>query len=253
MTYFEGFIVPVPETNKDAYRKQASDAAPMFQEFGVRRHFEAWDSDVPEGKVTDFRKAVDAKPDEKIVFSFFEYGSKAERDAANQKFMSDPRMADMGKDMPFDGKRMIMGGFEAIVDEGESGGTYTDGWVVPVPTAKRDAYRDLAARNAKYFREYGATRLVEAFGDDVQKGQVTDYYRAVQAEDGESVVFAFIEWPDKATRDQAWEKIMKDERMQPQGELPFNGKRMFWGGFDKIVDTASRQPTQAQSSAAQPA
>jgi len=253
MTYFEGFVAAVPESNKDAYLQHANRFVPIAGEFGVGRMVENWESDVPEGKVTDFRKAVDAKPNEKIVFSFFEYGSKAERDAANQKFMNDPRMADMGKDMPFDGKRMIMGGFEAIVDEGEGGGTYTDGWVVPVPTAKRDAYRDLAARNAKYFREYGATRLVEAFGDDVQKGQVTDYYRAVQAEDGESVVFAFIEWPDKATRDQAWEKIMKDERMQPQGELPFNGKRMFWGGFDKIVDTASRQPTQAQSSAAQPA
>ena len=98
-----------------------------------------------------------------------------------------------------------------------------------------------AARNAKYFREYGATRLVEAFGDDVSKGEVTDYYRAVKAEDGESVVFAFIEWPDKQTRDQAWEKIMKDERMQPQGDMPFDGKRMFWGGFDKILDTAQQR------------
>jgi len=238
MTYFEGFIAPVPEANKDAYRKHASDFASLSPEFGIGRHVEAWDSDVPEGKVTDFRKAVDAKPDEKVVLAFFEYPSKQARDAANEKFMSDPRMEEMGKNMPFDGKRMIMGGFDAIVDEGQSGGGYIDGWVVPVPTAKRDAYRELAARNATYFREYGATRLVEAFGDDVAKGQVTDFYRAVKAEDDESIVFAFIEWPDKPTRDQAWEKIMKDERMQPQGDVPFDGKRMFWGGFDKIVDTA---------------
>ena len=59
MTYFEGFVVPVPEANKDAYRKHAADAAPIFQDFGVKRHVEAWDSDVPEGKVTDFRKAVE--------------------------------------------------------------------------------------------------------------------------------------------------------------------------------------------------
>jgi uncharacterized protein YbaA (DUF1428 family) len=238
MTYFEGFIVPVPEANKSTYEKHATDFAPLVQDVGVQRMVESWESDVPEGKVTDFRKAVAAKPDEKIVFSFFEYPSKADRDAANEKFRSDPRMAEMGKDMPFDGKRMIMGGFESIVDEGEGGGSFTDGWVVPVPTAKRDAYTELATRNAKYFREYGATRLVEAFGNDVPKGEVTDFYRAVKAEDGESVVFAFIEWPDKATRDQAWEKIMKDERMQPQGEMPFNGQRMFWGGFDKILDTA---------------
>ena len=83
MTYIEGFIVPVPQANKEAYRKQAADAAPIFKEFGVRRHIEAWDSDVPEGKVTDFRKAVDAKPDEKVVISWFEYPDKATRDAAN--------------------------------------------------------------------------------------------------------------------------------------------------------------------------
>ena len=59
----------------------------------------------------------------------------------------------------------------------------------------------------------------------------------MKAEDGESVVFSFIEWPDKATRDAAWAKMMSDESMRPQGEMPFDGKRMFWGGFDKIYDT----------------
>ena len=212
MTYFEGFMVPVPEGNKNAYIKHATDFAPLVQDVGVQRMVETWDSDVPEGKVTDFRKAVDAKPDEKVVFSWFEYPSRAARDAANEKFMSDPRMAEMGKDMPFDGKRMIMGGFEAIVDEGTSGGGYTDGWVVPVPTSKRECLSRARRTHApRYFREHGATRVVEAFGDDVQNGEVTDFYRAVKAEDGESVVFSFIEWPDKTTRDQAWEKIMKDE------------------------------------------
>lgn len=115
MTYFEGFIVPVPETNKDAFRTHANGLAPLLKECGVRRQVEAWDSDVPEGKVTDFRKAVDAKPDEKVVFSFFEYPSKAERDAANEKFRSDPRMQEMGANMPFDGKRMIFGGFKTMV------------------------------------------------------------------------------------------------------------------------------------------
>jgi uncharacterized protein YbaA (DUF1428 family) len=239
MTYFEGFIVPVPEQNRAAYKKHADDFAPMFRKIGIHRVVEAWESDVPEGKLTDFRKAVNATPDEKIVFSWFEYPSKAERTAATEKMMNDPAMEEMGKNMPFDAKRMIYGGFDAIVEEGEGGGGYVDGWVVPVPTAKRDAYRELAARNAKYFREYGATRLVEAFADDVQHGKVTDYYRAVKAEDGESIVFALIEWPDKQTRDQAWEEIMKDERMQPHGEMPFDGKRMFWGGFEKIVDTAN--------------
>ena len=242
MTYFEGFIAPVPEANKTAYHKHASGFSALSPQFGVGRHVEAWDSDVPEGKVTDFRKAVDAKPEEKIVLAFFEYPSRQARDAANEKFMSDPRMEDMGKDMPFDGKRMIMGGFEAIVEEGSGGGSYVDGFVVPVPEDKRDAYRELAARMAKVFRANGASRVIEAIGDDVQHGKVTDFYRAVKAEDGETVVFSFIEWPDKSTRDEAWKAIMADESLKPTGEMPFNGQRMFWGGFDKIVDSAESQP-----------
>jgi uncharacterized protein YbaA (DUF1428 family) len=245
MTYFEGFIAPVPEANKDAYRKHASDFAPIVKEFGVRRMVESWDSDVPEGKVTDFRKAVDAKPDEKIVFSFFEYPSRQARDAANEKFMSDPRMKDMGANMPFDGKRMIMGGFDAIVEEGSAGGSYTDGFIVPVPEGKRDAYRELASKMAKVFRQHGASRVIEAFGDDVPKGEITDFYRAVKAEDGEGVVFSFIEWPDKQTRDEAWKAIMADESLKPEGEMPFAGQRMFWGGFEKILDTAEKPVIEA--------
>jgi uncharacterized protein YbaA (DUF1428 family) len=246
MTYFEGFVVPVPEANKEAYRKSAAEFAPMVQEFGVRRHFEAWDSDVPEGKVTDFRKAVDAKPDEKVVFSWFEYPDKAARDAANEKMMSDERMK--GIDMPFDTKRMIVGGFESIVEEGSEHGGYTDGFVVPVPEDKADAYQALAAKMAKVFREHGANRVVEAISNDVPHGKVTDFYRAVKAEDGEKVVFSFIEWPDKQTRDEAWQKIMADESMKPDGDMPFNGQRMFWGGFDPILDTA-RQPQASQAEA----
>ena len=245
MTYFEGFIAPVPEANKDAYRTHATNFASLSPEFGIGRHVEAWDNDVPEGKLTDYRKAVDAKPDEKIVLAFFEYPNRQARDAANEKFMSDPRMADMGKDMPFDGKRMIMGGFEAIVEEGSAGGSYTDGFVVPVPEGKTEEYRALAAKMAKVFRQHGAGRVIEAFSDDVDHGQVTDFYRAVKAEDGEGVVFSFIEWPDKATRDEAWGKIMADESLRPDGEMPFDGKRMFWGGFDKILDTAQQPVIQA--------
>jgi uncharacterized protein YbaA (DUF1428 family) len=245
MTYFEGFIVPVPEANKDEYRKHAADAAPIFQGIGVKRHYEAWDSDVHEGKVTDFRMAVDAKPDEKVVFAWFEYPDRQARDAANQKMMSDPRMQEMGANMPFDGKRMIMGGFDAIVEEGSEPGSYTDGFVVPVPEGKREDYRALAAKMAKVFREHGATRVVEAIADDVDHGEVTDFYRAVKAEDGETVVFSFIEWPDKGTRDQAWEKIMADESLKPEGEMPFAGQRMFWGGFEPIFDTAKTQLTHA--------
>lgn len=238
MTYFEGFVVPVPEANRETYRQHAAEAAPIFLDIGVKRHFEAWDSDVPEGKVTDFRKAVDAKPDEKVVFAWFEYPDKATRDAANEKMRSDERMEKLGTNMPFDGKRMILGGFDAIVEEGSGRGDYTDGFVVPVPEGKSEAYRELASKMAKVFRQHGAARVVEALSDDVPKGEVTDFYRATKAEEGEKVVFSFIEWPDKETRDEAWQKIMADESLKPEGDMPFSGQRMFWGSFEPIVDTA---------------
>lgn len=247
MTYFEGFIVPVPEANKTAFRDHANKVASALREIGVSRQVEAWDSDVPEGKVTDFRKAVDARPDEKIVVAWFEYPDRQARDAANERMMSDPQMEEMGKDVPFDAKRMILGGFDAIVEEGSGGGSYTDGFIVPVQETKREQYRELASKMAKQFRKHGATRVVEAFGDDVPRGQVTDFYRAVKAEDSEAVVFSFIEWPDKPTRDEAWKAIMADESLRPQGEMPFDGKRMFWGGFDNVIDTAAGQQTAASA------
>lgn len=248
MTYFEGFIVPVPEGNRDAFAKHANELAPSLRECGVRRQLEAWGSDVPEGKLTDFRKAVDAEPGENVVFAWFEYPDRQARDASNQAMMSKPEMEDAGKDAPFDGKRMIFGGFQAVVEEGSPGGTYVDGIVVPVPTDKRDEYARLAGANAKVFREFGATRVVETLGDDIQHGKVTDFYRAVKAEDGETVAFSFIEWPDKAARDDAWNKIMQDQRMQHGGGL-FDGKRMFWGGFEVVIDTGQSEQVGATASA----
>lgn len=236
MTYIDGFILAVPTANKDAYRQAAEQAAPLFKEFGATRQVEAWGDDVPEGKVTDFRRAVQATEDEDIVFSWIEYPDRATRDAANQRMMSDERMQDMS--MPFDGKRMIFGGFDPIVDEGEGGALgYTDGFIVPVPPANREAYRALAAKASPVFREYGATRVVEAWGDDLKDGEVTDFAKAVKAEDGETTVFSFIEWPSKEARVAGWEKVMADPRMQYEKEnTPFDGQRMFWGGFTPIFD-----------------
>lgn len=235
--YVEGFVVAVPTANKEKYRAHAESAVPMFKEFGMTRMVEGWGDDVPDGKITDFKGAVQAKDDETVVFSWCEYPDKATRDAANEKMMSDPRMAEMGE-MPFDGSRMIFSGFDPIVDQIGQGKTgYADGYVVPVPNAKKQAYIKMAEKAAPVFREYGATRVVEAWGDDIRDGKVTDYKKAVKAEDGENVVFSYVEWPDKKTRDDAWEKIMKDERMQPDGDMPFDGQRMFWGGFETILDT----------------
>ncbi len=238
MTYVEGFVVAVPTANKEAYRKHAADAAPLFKEFGVARMVEAWGDDVPDGKVNDLKGAVQAKDDETVVFSWFEYPDKATRDAANEKMMSDPRMAAMGGEMPFDGKRMIIGGFDSIVDDSSGGAMgYADGYVLPVPDGNKDAYRALAEKASQVFRDHGATRVVEAWGDDVPDGKVTDFARAAHKQDGETVVFSWVEWPNKEARVAGWEKVMADERMQPDGtEVPFDGKRMIYGGFAPIVE-----------------
>jgi uncharacterized protein YbaA (DUF1428 family) len=238
MTYVEGFVVAVPTANKEAYRKHAADAAPLFKEFGVARMVEAWGDDVPDGKLNDFKGAVQATPDETVVFSWFEYPDKQARDAANAKMMSDPRMAAMGGEMPFDGKRMIIGGFDSILDdraEGETG--YIDGYVVPVPNGNKEAYRALAQKASEVFRDYGATRVVEAWADDVPEGKVTDYARAALKQDGESVVYSWVEWPNKEARTKGWEKMMADERMKPDpNDKTFDGKRMIYGGFAPIVE-----------------
>ncbi|WP_213979115.1 DUF1428 domain-containing protein [Sphingomonas sp. dw_22] len=115
--------------------------------------------------------------------------------------------------------------------------SYVDGFVVPVPEGNREKYREMALHAAAVFQEYGATRVVEAWGSDLPHGETTDFYKAAKAEKGENIVFSWITWPSKEARDAGWEKVMADERMKPDFEnMPFDGKRMFWGGFEPIVD-----------------
>ena len=236
MSYVLGFIVAVPEANEEAYRKHAADAFPIFKDTGVIRMVEAWEDDVPDGDLTDMRKAVKAQAGEKIVFSWIEYPSKEIADAADEKMRSDPRMADMGGDMPFDGKRMIYGGFETLSDIGRAHGTgYISGMVAPAPANGKDSYSEFAKTMAAIFYEYGATRIFDGWGADVPPGEVTDFQRAVQAKNDESIAFGWIEWPSKEACDAGWEKMMSDERMQ-NTEMPFDGKRMIFGNFRPIVD-----------------
>jgi uncharacterized protein YbaA (DUF1428 family) len=114
--------------------------------------------------------------------------------------------------------------------------SYIDGFVIPVPTANKKAYRDSAARVAGLFKEYGALQTVECWGDDVPPGKVTDFPRAVKAKPDETIVFSWIVWPSKKVRDEATEKMRTDPRMK-MSEMPFDGQRMIFGGFEVIFDT----------------
>ena len=113
---------------------------------------------------------------------------------------------------------------------------YIDGFVLAVPANNRQQFIDHASQWDPMFKEFGATRVVEAWGDDVPEGKQTDFRRAVKAEDGEVVCFSWVEWPDKATRDAGIKKFMEDPRMQQMSEMPFDGKRMIFGGFESVVE-----------------
>ncbi|HEY8592588.1 MAG TPA: DUF1428 domain-containing protein [Sphingomicrobium sp.] len=115
MSYFDGFVLPVPSGNKDAFVSHAKAADALFLEHGAIRVLECWGDDVPDGKQTDFRRAVQAQEGEAVVFSFIEWPDKATRDAGMKAFMEDPRLNEIA-DMPFDGKRMIFGGFSPVVE-----------------------------------------------------------------------------------------------------------------------------------------
>ena len=113
--------------------------------------------------------------------------------------------------------------------------SYVDGFVAAVPKANKDQYLAHAKESAKIFKELGATKCIETWEDDVPDGKVTDFHRAVQAKPDEAVVFSWITWPDKATRDDAWKKSMEDDRMKNM-QMPFDGKRMIYGGFAPIFE-----------------
>ena len=114
MSYVDGFVVPVPAGKKEAYLASARKMTAFFERMGAIRVVECWGNDLPDGKVTDFKRAVAAQGDENVVFSWVEWPSKEARDKAGKAMMEDPEMKDM--DMPFDGKRMIFGGFEVMLD-----------------------------------------------------------------------------------------------------------------------------------------
>ena len=112
---------------------------------------------------------------------------------------------------------------------------YIDGFVAAVPTANRQRFIEHANEIDAFFTDNGAIRVVECWGDDVPEGKTTDFRRAVKAEADETIIFSWVEWPDKATRQAAMKKMSEDPRMKNM-QMPFDGQRMIFGGFESVFD-----------------
>lgn len=239
MPYYTGLIAAVPSARRQEYVDHATAAWQVFQRHGALRMVETWGVDVPHGKLTDFHRAVDATPDESVVFSWIAWPDRAASDSAWERMEQDEAMAAL-PDMPFDGSRMVYGGFRPVFSEGESAaGGYYQGFALAVPEANERPYVEMAAQGWEMFRKHGALGMVEAWGEDVPRGKRTDFYRAAQAVEGEVPVFSWVAWPDRATCDAA-NKAMESE-MEHAGmpEMPFDGKRMMWGGFEPVFDSSA--------------
>jgi uncharacterized protein YbaA (DUF1428 family) len=112
--------------------------------------------------------------------------------------------------------------------------SFVDGYVLACPEDKKADYVEMASKVAGKFKELGALQVMECWSADVPHGKVTDFYRATQAKDGEAIVFSWVVWPDKDTRNAGWAALMEDESLR-DNKPPFDGQRMFWGGFEVIV------------------
>ena len=237
MSYIQGFLLPVPHDKKDAYREMAEGAVPFFRKHGMVRMVECWGEDVPRGETTDMYRGVDAAAGENVVFSWVDWGSKEICDKAAAAMMEDPEMK-MPDDMPFDSKRMVYAGFETLGEQGGDGETgYVQGYVAPVPKANRQAFADMCAAMRDIASDSGALRAVDGWGENLEDGKVTDFKRAVKCEDGEAVAFGFTEWPSRQVYEEGREKMRADRRMPGPGDMPLDGKRLIFGGFEVLLDT----------------
>lgn len=115
MSYVDGFVLAVPKQNMDAYKALATEAGQVWKEHGALAYVECWGDDVPYGELTSFPRAVQARDDEVVVFSWIVYESREKRDEINARVMADPRMQCSPADAPFDAKRMIYGGFRSFI------------------------------------------------------------------------------------------------------------------------------------------
>ena len=236
MTCIQGFVCAVPTAHRAAFIDHARTAGAAFRAQGLVAAAECWGDDVPAGKVTSFLMAVQAGPDETVVFSWYLWPSKAVLDRVMQGPMDGPRLSPRTNPMPFDRTRLIFGTFAPVLELGrQRPGGYVDGFVVAVPRDRRAAFIDYARACDPVFMEHGASWIVEAWGVDVPEGKLTDFRRAVKAEPEEEVVFSWVQWPDRATRDAGHRRIMEDPRIAAR-EMPFDGKRLIFGGCEPVEE-----------------
>ena len=236
MSYIQGFVCAVPGANRAAFVAHATQAAEAFRDHGYLRVVECWGDDVPEGNVTSFRKAVLARDDEVVVASWYVWPSKAAHDAVMQSPPDDPRLTPEGNPMPFDGKRVIFGGFEPLLELGTAqAGGYVDAFIAPVPRAGRTGFTEFAKACDPIFMEHGAQWIIECWGSDLPEGTQTDFRRAVAARPEEDVLFSVVQWRDRAARDAGNAQIMNDARLA-EHEMPFDGQRLIFGGFVPVVE-----------------
>ena len=238
MSYVDGFLLAVPTANRDAYRAHAEQAWPMFKEFGALSMVEGWGDDVPDGKINSINSAVMRKADETALFSWVTWPDKETRAAGWQKMMASGPPEAARAEMPFDGSRMVYGGFETLLGDVRAKTGYIDGTVIPVPEDRREAYTQASKQMAELFLEYGAVSVVDCWSDDVPEGKVNDFHGAVLRKPDEAIVFSWINWKDKASRDAGWEKLMEDPRMQEFGPhtVGVDMSRMIFGSFTPLVD-----------------
>lgn len=242
MTYYTGFIGAVPSANRQKYVAHVAAIWPLFHKQGAVRMVDSWGVDIPRGKVNDLYGAVDANEDEVVVFSWIEWPDRETADTAWARLQDDPVMKEMPK-MPFDGSRMIFGGFAPVFAAGtDRSAGYFQGFALAVPEQNKDAYVAMAdSAWTGAFQPNGGLGIVEGWGVDVPHGQKTDFYRASKAEPGEVPVFSWTAWPDKATCDAAAKAMEASMEGQEFPEMPFDGMRMMWGGFELLFDSNGGQ------------
>ena len=247
--YVHGFVTAVPTANKAEYIKFCTSTGAALKRLGATEAVECWGVDVPDGKVTSFPLAVKKQADETVVFSWTRWPSQEVAEAAEAKMRAGeiPEFDFAKNQPPFDGKRLIYGGFEVVIDMGEmpdpKARCYVTGFVWACPTAIKDKYIEFNTRMGEALMRLGGLKVVECWGVEVPPGKVTSFPLAVKQKPNEAVDFSWVVWPSKAVADAAMANMRAGEGMPDfdptaasnEGDHAFDPSRLIYGGFEMVV------------------